>query len=167
MIDVRGLNDYMEKYLRKRPRKRVFPKEKIDSLRNQAIDKIKSRLLPDNKIIKIVLIGSSVKNSFGEYEPPGFRGSLFSDFDFIVFVDDNYEIPRWLDREPDGKPFPEDSMNLSYRNKRFIEDKYDFEVFFIRKSNIQDSKIQELGELAGIPMTSDTKNKHSVIYSKD
>ena len=157
----------MEEHLKKRPQKKVFPKEKIDSLRDQAIDKIKSKLLPDDKIIKIVLIGSSVKYSFGEYESPGFRGSLFSDFDFIVFVEDNYQIPKWLDKEPDGRPFPDNNINLAYRNKKFVENKYDIEVFFIRKSNMQDSKIQELGELAGIPMTSDTKHKHLIIYSKD
>ena len=157
----------MEEYLKKRPQKKVFPKEEIDSLRNQAIDKIKSKLLPDDKIIKIILIGGSVKNTFGKYNHHGFRGSLFSDFDFIVFVEDDYEIPQWLDREPDGKPFPDDNMNLAYRNKKFIENKYDIEVFFIRKSNMEDSKIQELGELAGIPMTSDTKHKHLIIYSKD
>lgn len=156
----------MEAHLKKRPQKKVFQKEKIDSLRNQAIEKIKSKLLPNEKIIKIILIGSSVKNSFGEYGPPGFRGSLFSDFDFIVFVEDDFEIPEWLDRETDGKPFPDDSMNLAYRNKKFIEDKYDVEVFFIRESNSQDSKIQELGELAGIPMTSDSKHKHLIVYSK-
>ncbi|MFQ5540743.1 MAG: hypothetical protein ACE5F4_00645 [Candidatus Paceibacteria bacterium] len=155
----------MEEHLKKRPQKKVFQKEKIDSLRNQAIEKIKSKLLPDEKIIKIILIGSSVKYSFGEYEPPGFRGSLFSDFDFIVFVKDDFEILEWLDREPDGKPFPDENMNLAYRNKRFVEDKYDVEVFFIRKSNAQDPEIQELGELAGIPMTSDSKHKHIIVYS--
>ena len=157
----------MEEYLKKRPQKKIFQKEEIDYLRDQAIDKIKSKLLPDKKIIKIILIGSSVKNSFGEYKPPGFRGSLFSDFDFIVFVDDDYQIPQWLDKEPDGKPFPDNSMNLAYRNKKFIEDKYDIEVFFIRKSNMHDSKIQQSGELAGIPMTPNTKHKHLIIYSKN
>jgi len=157
----------MEEHLKKRSPKKVFPKKEIDSLRNQAIEKIKSKLLPDEKIIKIILIGSSVKGSFGEYEPPGFRGSLFSDFDFIIFVEDNFEIPKWLDREPDGKPFPDDSMNLAYRNKRFIEEKYDAEVFFIKKSNAQDSQIQKLGELAGIPMTSKSKHNNLVVYSRD
>ena len=156
----------MEEHLKKRPQKKVFPKVKIDSLRNQAIEKIKSKLLPDEKIIKIILIGSSLKNSFGEYEPPGFRGSLFSDFDFIVFIEDDFKIPKWLDKEPEGKPFPNSAMNLAYRNKNFIDDKYDVEVFFIRKSNMHDPKIQELGELAGIPMTQDSKHKHLVVYSK-
>jgi len=156
----------MEEHFKKRPQKKVFPRVKIDFLRNQTIEKIKSKLLPDKKIIKIILIGSSLKNSFGEYLPPGFRGSLFSDFDFIVFVEDDFEIPKWLDREPDGKPFPDDKMNLAYRNKKFIDDKYDVEVFFIRKSNVQDSVIQKLGEEAGIPMTQDSKHKHLVVYSK-
>ena len=157
----------MEEYLKKRPQIKVFPKKEIDSLRTQAIEKIKSKLLPDEKIIKIVLIGSSVKNSFGKYEPPGFRGNLFSDFDFIIFVEENFEIPKWLNREPDGKPFPDHSMNLAYRNKKFIENKYDVEVFFIRKSNAQNSKIQDLGEEAGIPMTSNSKHKNIIIYSKN
>ena len=156
----------MEEYLKKRPLKKVFSKKEIDSLRNKAIDQIRLRLLPNKKIIKIILIGSSINNTFGKYEPPGFRGSLFSDFDFIVFVEDDYEIPQWLNKEPNGKPFPDDSMNLSYRNKKLVEDKYDIEVFFIKKSNMQNSKIQELGELAGIPMTSDSKRKHLIIYSK-
>ena len=156
----------MEEHLKKRPQKKVFPKVKIDSLRNQVIEKIKSKLLPDEKIIKIILIGSSLKNSFGEYEPPGFRGSLFSDFDFIVFIEDDFKIPKWLDKEPDGKPFPNNAMNLAYRNKKFIDDKYDVEVFFIRKLNMHDPKIQELGELAGIPMTQDSKHKRLVVYSK-
>ncbi len=157
----------MEEHLKKRPQKKVFQKDEIASLRNQAIEKIKSKLLPDEKIIKIILIGSSVKNSFGDYEPPGFRGSLFSDFDFIVFVEDDFEIPKWLDKEPTGKPFPNDELNLAYRQKKFVENKYDVEVFFIRKSNMQDSKIQELGELAGIPMTSDSKHKYLIVYSKE
>jgi len=157
----------MEEHLKQRPQKKVFQKKEIDSLRNQAIEKIKSKLLPDKKILKIILIGSSVKNSFGEYKPPGFRGTLFSDFDFIVFAEDAFEIPSWLEREPDGKPFPDDNMNLAYRNKKFIDDKYDVEVFFIRKSNMPDSKIRELSELAGIPMTPDSKHKHLIVYSND
>ncbi len=84
-----------------------------------------------------------------------------------MFVEDDFKIPKWLDGGPDGKPFPDDSMNLSYRNKKFIDDKYDIEVFFIRKSNMQDSKIQEFGELAGIPMVSDTKHKHLIVYKKN
>ena len=156
----------MEEHLKERPPKKVFSKEKIDSLREKSIEKIKAKLLLDENVIKIVLIGSSVKNSFGEYEPPGFRGSLFSDFDFIIFVEDDYKIPKWLNKEPDGKPFPDDNMNLAYRNKNFVENKYDVEVFFIRRSNMQNSKIQELGELAGIPMISNTKHKYLVVYAK-
>jgi hypothetical protein len=152
--------------MKQRPQKRIFSKEKIDSLRNQAITKIKSKLLPNKKITKIILIGSSVKNTFGEYKPPGFRGSLFSDFDFIIFIEDDYQIPKWLNREPEGKPFPDQKMNLTYRNKKFINNKYDVEVFFIKRSNAKNPKIQELGELAGIPMTPKSKHKHLVIYSK-
>lgn len=156
----------MEEHLEKRPPKEIFSAEEINKLRNQAIEKIKSNLLPNDKIIKILLIGSSVKNSFGKYEPPGFRGSLFSDFDFIVFVEDDYEIPKWLDKDPNGKPFPNDKLNLAYRKNKFIESKYDVEVFFIRRKNMMNAKIQGLGEQAGIPMTSDSNHKHLVVYSK-
>jgi len=157
----------MEEHLKKRPPKKVFQKETIDSLRNLAIHKITSKLLPDQKIIKIILIGSSVKYSFGEYNAPGFRGSLFSDFDFIVFVEDDFKIPKWLNKEQDGKPFPDDSLNLAYRNKKFVEDKYDAEVFFITKSNAQNPKIQKLGEKVGIPLTSNSKHKYLVVYSRN
>ncbi|OGH86328.1 MAG: hypothetical protein A2493_03325 [Candidatus Magasanikbacteria bacterium RIFOXYC12_FULL_33_11] len=156
----------MEQHLKNRPKKIIFPKEEIIELRNVAINKLKEKLFPNDKILKIILIGSSVNNSFGEYETPGFRGSLFSDFDFIVFVTDEYTIPSWLDREPDGKPFPEEKMNLAFRNKKFIEDKYDIEIFFIRETTFNNKEIQNLGEAAGIPMTKNSKNKNIVIYSK-
>ena len=139
----------------------------VDVFRNVAIKKIKELFLPDDKIIKIVLIGSSVKNSFGEYEPPGFRDSLYSDFDFIIFVEDDYEIPGWLRREPTGKPFASDVLNLAYRNKNFVDGKYDVEVFFVRRSNMLDKSVQEEGERAGIPMTSMSKNKHIVVFAKE
>ncbi|MBU2638922.1 MAG: hypothetical protein KJ955_08155 [Nanoarchaeota archaeon] len=157
----------MEEHLKKRPKKKVFSKRIIDSLRNQAINKLKAKFLPNNKIIKIVLIGSSLKNTFGAYEPPGFRGSLFSDFDFIIFIEDDYKIPKWLDKEPTGKPFPNDKLNLAYRKKRFIKDRYDIEVFFIRKKNMNNSNIKKLGELAGIPMTLKSKHKYLLIHSRD
>ena len=157
----------MEEHLKTRPPKKIFSKEIIDSLRNQAIEKTKSKLLPNPNIIKIIMIGSSVKYSFGEYEPPGFRGSLYSDFDFIIFVENNFNIPDWLEREPDGKPFPDMDLNLAYKYRKSIENKYDMEVFFIKKKNAHNPEIQQLGELAGIPMTSDSKHKHIVVYSKD
>jgi predicted nucleotidyltransferase len=157
----------MEPHLKTRPHKKAFPQKEIDRLRNKAIDKIKLKLLPDEKVVKIVLIGSSVKGSFGVYDPPGFRGSLYSDFDFIVFVEDDYKIPKWLDREPDGKPFADANLNLAYRNKKFIDDKYDIEVFFLRRTGFEDPAIQTDGELAGIPMTDCTEHKHSVVYDRN
>lgn len=156
----------MEEHHKKRPPKKVFPKEEIDRLRNLAVYTIKSKLLPNEKIIKIILIGSSIKNSFGEYDPPGFRGSLFSDFDFIVFIEDDYQISSWLDKEPDGKPFPDNSINLAYRNKKFIDEKYDMEVFFLKRTHFENPIIQEQGELAGIPMTNNTTHKNLVVYDK-
>ena len=156
----------MEDHLKKRPQKRIYQEDKIDNLRNEAIEKIKLHLLPDEKIIKIILIGSSVKNTFGEYDPPGFRGSLFSDFDFIIIVEDDYQIPEWLDREPDGKPFSDDSLNLAYRNAKYVDDKYDIEVFFVKRSSLQDHDVLRAGEKAGIPMTPESTIKHLVVYSK-
>ncbi|MFA6422355.1 MAG: hypothetical protein WCV92_03085 [Candidatus Buchananbacteria bacterium] len=156
----------MEEYRKMRPHKSVFPSAITDSLRNQAIDKIKFKLLPDDKIIKIILIGSSIKNSFGEYNQPGFRGSLFSDFDFIIFVEDDYQIPQWLEKEPDGKPFLDDKINLAYRNKNFIDDKYDVEIFFLRHSDFNNPIVQEQGELAGIPMSNHTAHKYLTVYNK-
>ena len=152
--------------MKEKPNKINLPLNEQIKLRNLAIEKIKSKLLPNDKILKIVIMGSSVKGNFGKYEPPGFRGSLYSDFDFIVFVQDDYIIPKWLNRELDGKPFPDNNLNLAYRNKNFIENKYDVEVFFIKKSTTQNSKIKNLGEEAGIPMSDNSDNKHIIIYSK-
>ncbi|MBU1907451.1 hypothetical protein KKD71_04935 [Patescibacteria group bacterium] len=153
----------MEEHLKSRPKKTPFTIEEQTRLRDSAIRKIQELMLPDDKIIKIVLIGSSVKGHFGEYEPPGFRGSLFSDFDFIIFVSNDYKIPEWLKREPDGKPFADNALNLAYRARNFVEDKYDAEVFFVRESSTQDQKICELGEEAGIPMTEQSKHPHLVV----
>lgn len=155
----------MAEYLDNRPPKKNFPPKEVERLREKAIKEIKSRLLPDDKILKIILIGSSLKDSFGQYDPPGFRGSLYSDFDFIVWVEDDYRIPDWLEPEPDGRPFDEDELNLAFRQKKMIDNKYDVEIFFVRRSSLDDSKIQEMGEQAGIPMTNKSKNSHLMVYS--
>lgn len=156
----------MQSFLKLRPKNTPYTLTKQKTLRNKSIKKIKSKFLPNNKIIKIILIGSSVKNTFGRYEKLGFRGSLYSDFDFIIFVEDNYKIPKWLKKEPTGKPFPYDKLNLAYRNKKFIDNKYDVEVFFIRKKTMIGKRFQKLGEKAGIPMTKNSKHKHLVIHTK-
>lgn len=148
----------------KKPLKKIYSKKKVDALRNLAIEKIKKLFLPDDQIIKIILIGSSVKNSFGEYEAPGFRGSLYSDF--IIFVEDDYKIPGWLCREPTGKPFASDALNLACRNKNFIGNKYDVEIFFVRRSSMANKRIQSEGEQAGIPMTSTSKHGYMVVFAK-
>jgi len=156
-----------EKYLRSRPKKTFYSKSIQSNLKGKVIRKIKSKFLPNNGIIKIILIGSIVKNTFGEYEPPGFRGSLYSDFDFIIFVKEDYKIPKWLRKESTGKPFPDNKLNLAYRNKKFIDKRYDVEIFFIRESNMNDKLIQRLGERAGIPMTKKSKHKYLTIYEKN
>ena len=155
-----------EAHLDSRPPKRIFPPDIQIQLRNKAIAEIKERLLSDSGIIRVVLMGSSVKGTFGKYEPPGFRGSIYSDFDFIVFVEDDYEIPGWLEREPDGKPFPDDAMNLAYKCRKLVENKFDAEVFFIRKSDMDVPKVQKLGEEAGIPMTVESEHPHIVLFEK-
>lgn len=123
--------------------------------------------MPDEKIIKIFLIGSSVKGDFGEYDPPGFRGSVFSDFDFIIFVEDDYTIPE-LEKEPDGRPFPDDSLNLAYRIRKYIEGKYDAEVFFVRRSTLENTEIQKLAEAKGCEIPFDEKSKWGriVVYQR-
>jgi len=55
---------------------------------------------------------------------------------------------------------------LAYRNKNFVDDKYDAEIFFIREANMHKQDIIEEGEGAGIPMTENSKHKYIIIYSK-
>jgi len=57
-------------------------------------------------------------------------------------------------------------MNLAYRNKKFVDKKYDIEVFFLKRTNFENPIIQEQGELAGIPMTSNTMHKNFAVYDK-
>lgn len=156
----------MEKHLVARPPKTSFPIDEQIRLRDLAIDGIKELLLPDEGIWKILLIGSSVKGSFGQYQPPGFRGSLYSDFDFIVYVRDGYVIPSMLKHEPDGKPFSNDKLNLAYRYPRFVENMYDAEIFFIRNSSLSSAPIREEGEQAGIPMSGGSKNPCVIVFEK-
>lgn len=148
-----------------RPDKKKFSIDLVEKLRNNAIEKIKQKFLPDDKIIKIYLIGSSVKNDFGKYDPPGFRGSMYSDFDFIVFVEDDYIIPD-LEKEPAGRPFPDDSLNLAYRLKNFVEDKYDAEIFFIRRGTMENVQIRESAEAKNceIPFDEDSQWPHIIVY---
>ena len=154
----------MEAHLHTRPNKTPFAQAEQERLRTLSIEKIQALFLPNDKIIKIFLIGSSVKGTFGAYETPGFRGSLFSDFDFIFFVTDDYTIPDWLECEPNGKPFGKVELDLAYRQKKLIENAYDAELFFIRSSSLQDHQIRSSAEAAGIPLDEQSSNPFIVIW---
>lgn len=154
----------MEAHLKSRPKKTIFDLNKQQELRKIAIQQIGKLLLPNDDILKIILIGSSVKGTFGSYEAPGFRGSLFSDFDFIVFVKDAYVIPGFLEPEPNGKPFEDEGLNLAYRQKNFVEGKYDTEIFFIRESSLQNKNVRLFAESAGVPLDEHSQNPFITVY---
>jgi predicted nucleotidyltransferase len=154
----------MEIHLTTRPPKTPFPVEEQVRLRELAINQIKKLLLPNAGIRQIVLIGSSVKGSFGQYQPTGFRGSIYSDFDYIVYITDGYVIPAGLNREPNGKPFSKDKLNLAYRIKNFVEEKYDAEIFFVRHRSLRNPSICEEGERAGIPMSVNSPHPNIVVF---
>lgn len=125
-------------------------------------------VLPDEKVLKIYLIGSSIKGDFGEYKPPGFRGSLYSDFDFIVFVEDDFIIPEHMDRESDARPFPDNDLNLAYRIRRFVAGTYDAEVFFVQRSTMNNAAIAALAEAEGceIPFSEQSRWPFVVVYQQ-
>jgi hypothetical protein len=154
----------MEPHLQSRPKKTPLSIDEQERIRAIAIEKIQALLLPNEGVKKIVLIGSSVKGVFGSYEAPGFRGSPFSDFDFIVFVNNTYKIPSFLEREPNGKPFEDEGLNLAYRIKHFVNDTYDAEVFFIREASLKQDNVCEFAEQAGIPMDEQSKNPFITVY---
>jgi predicted nucleotidyltransferase len=152
---------------RPRPEKKSFSLPEQERLRTLAVQEIYRLLLPDEDIIKIILIGSSVKGTFGEYAPPGFLGHLFSDFDFIVFVKDNYDVPAGLEREPDGRPFENEALDHAYRVSKIVEGRYDVEVFFVYESSLLDGATLEKGEEAGLPMgVATTKNPFLQVYPR-
>jgi hypothetical protein len=157
----------MENHLKSRPKKTIYDPQIINDLRDIAIQTILTTLLPNSAIQKIILIGSSVKDSFGEYEAPGFRGSRYSDFDFIVFTTNNFTPPLWLNREPDGKPFSQDEWNLAYRQKDFILDKFDAEIFFINTQNLTNPDFVEQAENAGIPLSESSSHQFLTVYQND
>ena len=147
--------------------RKFIGKKGSNSLEIKRLRKLRRSFCRIKKIIKIYLIGSSLKHDFGQYDPPGFRGSLFSDFDFIIFVEDDYTIPE-LEKEPDGRPFRDDSINLAYRIKNFIEDKYDAEVFFVRRKAMENKQIRALAEAPGceIPFNEKSKWPLVVVYQQ-
>ena len=147
--------------------RKFIGKKGLNSLEIKRLRKLRRSFCRIKKIIKIYLIGSSLKHDFGQYDPPGFRGSLFSDFDFIIFVEDDYTIPE-LEKEPDGRPFRDDSINLAYRIKNFIEDKYDAEVFFVRRKAMENKQIRALAEAPGceIPFNEKSKWPLVVVYQQ-
>ena len=148
----------MEPHLQKRPKKTPYAVSEQHRLRDIAIQKIKAFFSPYDGILKMILMGSSVKGTFGSYAEPGFRGSLFSDFDFILFVKETYVIPPQLEREPNGKPFEDARLNLAYRKKNFVEGMYDAEIFFIREQSLQEPHVRSFAESAGIPLDEKSKN---------
>lgn len=154
----------MEPYLKTRPSKTPFPILEQERLRALAINKIKNTFLPNDGVRKIILIGSSVKDTFGEYQPPGFRGSLFSDFDFIVFVANDYQIPADLEREVSAKPFPADTLNLAYRVKKFVENTFDAKIFFVREHSLSDIDFRNTAEAEGIPLVDESGHPKLIVY---
>ena len=160
-------DQFMEDYKKARPKKAIFSLTEQARLRSLAVQRLKDLLLPDDSILGIVLIGSSVKGEFGKYDPPGFRGSMYSDFDFIIFVKDDYEVPSDLIPEPDGKPFKESELNLAYRIRNFVENKYDAEIFFVRESTVGDPLLCAEGERAGIPVSKANSTMKIIFYTPD
>ena len=73
----------------------------------------------------------------------------------------------WLNKEPTGKPFSDNKLNLAYRNKKFIDNKYDVEIFFIKEKSLNDPTIIEEAENAGIPLKNKSKNKYLIIFNKN
>ena len=60
-------------------------------------------------------------------------------------------------------------LNLAYRTKNFVENKYDVEIFFVRRSTMNNPEIEKLAEMPGceIPFSEKSKWKHIVVYSKE
>ena len=109
----------------------IYPKDKQDQLRDLAIEKLKLRLLPDSNIIKFLLIGSATDNTFGEYSVPNGQGRLYSDFTFIVFIEDSYSFPDWLEKDA------LEGVYQFYNKKNFLFNKYELKIGFVYKEDME------------------------------
>ncbi|MDP3918528.1 MAG: hypothetical protein Q8Q35_01305 [Nanoarchaeota archaeon] len=109
----------------------IYPKDKQDQLRDLVIEKLKLRLLPDSNIIKFLLIGSATDNTFGEYSVPNGQGRLYSDFTFIVFIEDSYSFPDWLEKDA------LEGVYQFYNKKNFLFNKYELKIGFVYKEDME------------------------------
>jgi len=142
-----------------RPRKNVFPIKIQNEIHKRAKEFVLKDLLPNPKINRMIIIGSSVKKKFGKYEKQ-FKNRIYSDIDVIVFVEDSFKpSKKWK------KHFFCKLYNV-YEIKR-LEKKYLIHYAFTKKSIYTKKKYQKEAEKYGIALAlKKSKHKYITWYEK-
>ena len=147
----------MEEYEKNRPRKTAFPRSERERVLEKAKDFVLKDLLPNQKINRIFLFGSLAKGKFGKYEKP-FKNRWYSDIDILVFVEDDFKIPRkW---KLHAKCDLYKVYNICKLERRFL-----VQYMICRKSSYQKKENQKEAENWGVPLLLE-KSRHKYITLK-
>ncbi len=153
-----------------KPTKKIYSRKEHSRILRESTDYIKRNLLPDSRVVRIMITGSLVKDDFGEYDKPldeekyGYR--QVSDIDCVAFVDDDYS-PKLEWKLVARRPVGIDPPFWEVYRIGLLEEKYPVECLFIKGSILGIPEAIEIGENKGIPMKPDSsKNKHIIIYQR-
>ena len=90
--------------MKERPKKIVLSKSEQKKIFEKVKKFVLKDLLPNPKINKILMFGSLVKGTFGKYEKP-FKKRIYSDVDILLFVEDDFKVPKHWKEHFIGKIF--------------------------------------------------------------
>ena len=91
---LRKLKPNPKHYMKERPKKEIFSKERQKIILREIKKYINNHLPPKTKLYKKRLFGSLAKGKFGKYINGKWKGRTFSDIDVLFVVDDNFKAPK-------------------------------------------------------------------------
>ncbi len=145
--------------MKERPKKIVLSKSEQKKIFEKVKKFVLKDLLPNPKINKILMFGSLVKGTFGKYEKP-FKKRIYSDVDILLFVEDDFKVPKHWKEHFIGKIF-------QVYNRIKLDKKILIQYLVCKRSNYQNKKYQKIAENWGVPfLLKKSKHKYIVLYEK-
>ena len=134
-----------------------MPKSEQRKILKKAKDFILKDLLPNDKINKIIVLGSIVKGTFGRYEK-AFKKRRYSDIDVLLLVENDFKVPkRW-------KTHLKSHLYNVY-DIRKLDNKVLIQYIVCKKRSYQNKKHQKEAEKWGVPLLlKKSKHKFIVLY---